>query len=287
MSAGPTQALLPFSVPVGSWAEHAVNFLLDHYDAPFQHFSAALYAMIAALQGALLAVPAPLMIGLLGLLAGWSAGLRAGLFAIGGLLLAHNMGLWHSTVTTLGLVVSAEVLVLVVGLPLGILAARSDLVDRGLRPMLDLMQTMPAFVYLIPAVMLFGLGLVPGVISTFIFSIPPLIRLTNLGIRQVPADLVEASEAFGATWLQTLAKVQLPVALPSIMAGVNQSIMLGLSMVVIAAMIGSGGLGKEVLEGITRLQVGSGFEAGLAVVILAIVLDRITQGIGVRKRRRR
>jgi glycine betaine/proline transport system permease protein len=278
--------ILPVAVPIGPWAEDIVNYLLEHFDAFFQGVSNVLYVVIHTLQTWFAAVPVPVAIAIVTLGAFWLAGWRAALFAVVGLLLANNMGLWDASVQTLALVVSSEVLVLLIGLPLGILAAKSDMTDRTLRPVLDLMQTMPAFVYLIPAVMFFGLGLVPAVISTFIFSIPPLIRLTNLGIRQVPPDLIEVSEAFGATWSQMLFKVQLPAALPTVMAGINQSIMLALSMVVIAAMIGAGGLGGKVLEGITRLQVGLGFEAGLAVVIMAIILDRITQGLGLRKRRR-
>ncbi|WP_455379844.1 ABC transporter permease, partial [Acidihalobacter prosperus] len=203
-------------------------------------------------------------------------------FAVLGLLLILNLGYWSALMETLALVIAAEVMVVVIGLPLGILGGRSDIANRLMRPLLDIMQTMPAFVYLVPAVIFFGLGLVPGVISTVIFALPPLIRLTTLGIRQVPHELVEASNSFGATWWQMLIKVQLPSALPSIMAGVNQSIMLGLSMVVISAMIGAGGLGNVVLQGITQLDVGKGFVGGLAVVILAIILDRITQSFGQR-----
>ena len=166
------------------------------------------------------------------------------------------------------------------GIPLGIWAARSDPVERIVRPVLDLMQTMPAFVYLIPAAMFFGLGRVPGVVATIIFAMPPAVRLTNLGIRQVPEELIETGLAFGCTSGQLLLKVQLPTARPSIMAGVNQTIMLALSMVVIASMIGAGGLGDTVLRGIQRLDVGLGFEGGLGVVILAIILDRITQSFG-------
>jgi glycine betaine/proline transport system permease protein len=212
------------------------------------------------------------------------AGWRNSIIAFSGLLLSENIGLWEAFVETLALVLSAEILVVLVGLPLGILAARNDRFNAILRPILDFMQTMPAFVYLIPAVMFFGLGLVPGVVATFVFALPPLIRLTNLGIRQVPVELVEAADAFGATEMQKLIKVQMPVAKPTILAGINQSIMLGLSMVVIAAMIGAGGLGEDVLRGIQRLQVGQGFEAGLVVVILAIILDRITAGFGTRKK---
>lgn len=225
-----------------------------------------------------------ILIAIIAFLAWRLAGWQIALFSIIGLLLTENIGLWVPFVETLALVLTAEILVMVVGLPLGIYSARSDKANAIIRPILDFMQTMPAFVYLIPAVMFFGLGLVPGVVATFVFALPPLIRLTNLGIRQVPKELVEAADAFGATNMQKLLKVQIPVAKPTIMAGVNQSIMLGLSMVVIAAMIGAGGVGTNVLRGIQRLQVGEGFEAGLAVVILAIILDRMTAGFGQRKK---
>jgi glycine betaine/proline transport system permease protein len=169
---------------------------------------------------------------------------------------------------------------LLLGIPLGIYAARSVLVDKLSRPVLDFMQTMPAFVYLIPAVLFFGLGKVPGAMATLIFAMPPAVRLTSLGIRQVPKEVVEACLAFGATPGQLLRKAQLPIALPTIMAGTNQTIMLALSMVVIGGMIGAGGLGQEVLAGITQLKIGLGFESGIAVVILAIYLDRVTQALG-------
>ena len=225
-----------------------------------------------------------ILIALIAFLAWRLAGWQIAVFSIIGLLVTENIGLWVPFIETLALVLTAEILVMVVGLPLGIYAARSDKANSIIRPILDFMQTMPAFVYLIPAVMFFGLGLVPGVVATFVFALPPLIRLTNLGIRQVPKELVEAADAFGATNMQKLLKVQIPVAKPTIMAGVNQSIMLGLSMVVIAAMIGAGGVGTNVLRGIQRLQVGEGFEAGLVVVILAIILDRMTASFGQRKK---
>jgi ABC-type proline/glycine betaine transport system permease subunit len=223
------------------------------------------------------------LIGLLALLTALLGGWRIGLFALLGLLLVENIGLWQPFVQTLALVITAQLLIVAVGLPLGVLAASSESFERALRPVLDFMQTMPAFVYLIPAVMFFGIGLVPGVVATFVFALPPLVRLVNLGIRQVPADLVEAADAFGSTAWQKLVKVEIPVARPSIMAGLNQSIMLNLSMVVIAGMIGARGLGAEVLRGIQRLNVGQGFEAGLAVVILAIVLDRVTAAFGKKR----
>jgi glycine betaine/proline transport system permease protein len=202
------------------------------------------------------------------------------LFALLALGLVYGMGLWNEMVSTLALVLAASLIALLFGIPLGIAMARSDLVKTITRPVLDLMQTMPSFVYLIPAAMFFGLGQVPGTIATVIFSMPPAVRLTDLGIRTVDAEHVEAGLAFGCTRRQLLYKVQLPLALPSIMAGVNQTIMLALSMVVIASMIGAGGLGSTVLTGIQRLDVGQGFQGGIAVVILAVILDRITQSFG-------
>jgi glycine betaine/proline transport system permease protein len=190
------------------------------------------------------------------------------------------MNIWDETLRTLALVLTSTFIALLIGIPLGILASRNDLAESILRPILDFMQTMPIFVYLLPAVMLFNIGVVPAVLATVVFSMPPAIRLTNLGIRQVPAEMIEAAASFGSTPFQMLAKVQLPLALPSIMAGVNQCIMLALSMSVIAAMIGAGGLGGIVYRAITRLEIGSGFEGGVGVVIIAIILDRITQSVG-------
>jgi glycine betaine/proline transport system permease protein len=190
------------------------------------------------------------------------------------------MDLWAETISTMSLVIASSLFALAVGFPIGIAMSKNDWVEAIVRPILDLMQTMPPFVYLIPAAMFFGLGKVPGAVATVIFSMPPAVRLTNLGIRQVTEEHVEAGRAFGCTPRQLLVKVQLPLAKPSIMAGVNQTIMLALSMVVIASMIGAGGLGNTVLTGIQRLNIGLGFEGGLGVVILAIILDRITQSFG-------
>jgi len=187
---------------------------------------------------------------------------------------------------TLGLVIAATLAALGLGLPLGVLMAKNDMVASGVRPVLDFMQTLPAFVYLIPAVIFFGTGRVPGTIATVIFSMPPAVRLMNLGIRHVPTENVEAGRAFGCNSMQLLFKVQLPLALPSIMAGINQTIMLALSMVVIASMIGAGGLGDPVLAGIQQLRLGTGFEGGLGVVILAIILDRLTQSFAQPNRQR-
>ncbi len=276
--------MFPFRIPIKDWISAAVDYLVSEFDTVFDGFSAFVFFLVNNLKDGMLFMHPLILIAIIAFLTWRMTGWQISLFAVIGLLITENIGLWEPFVETLALVLTAEILVMVVGLPLGIYAARSDRFNAIIRPVLDFMQTMPAFVYLIPAVMFFGLGLVPGVVATFVFALPPLIRLTNLGIRQVPKELIEAADAFGATAMQKLLKVQIPVAKPTIMAGVNQSIMLGLSMVVIAAMIGAGGLGTNVLRGIQRLQVGEGFEAGLVVVILAIILDRITAGLGQRKK---
>jgi glycine betaine/proline transport system permease protein len=202
------------------------------------------------------------------------------IFSVIGFLIIIGIDLWIPTIESLALVLSATLFALIIGIPVGIAAARSETVNNITRPILDFMQTMPAFVYLIPAVIFFGLGKVPGAMATLIFAMPPAVRLTSLGIRQVPSEVVEAAEAFGATPRQMLFKAQLPIAMITILAGVNQTIMLALSMVVIGGMIGAGGLGEVVLSGITQLKLGLGFEGGIAVVILAIYLDRVTQALG-------
>lgn len=209
-----------------------------------------------------------------------SAGRGMAIFTGIGFLLIVSMGFWEATMESLALVLSATIFALLIGIPVGISAARNNVVDKISRPILDFMQTMPAFVYLIPAVLFFGLGKVPGAMATLIFAMPPAVRLTSLGIRQVPTEVVEACLAFGSTPRQLLFKAQLPIARPTILAGLNQTIMLALSMVVIGGMIGAGGLGQEVLSGITQLKIGLGFESGISVVILAIFLDRVTQSFG-------
>ncbi|MDX6151681.1 proline/glycine betaine ABC transporter permease [Marinococcus sp. PL1-022] len=217
----------------------------------------------------------------------WFAGRKIGLtvFVLLGLLLIWNLGYWEDMVLTLAIVLTAGVISIVIGVPVGIWMSRSPVVEGTIKPVLDFMQTMPAFVYLIPAVAFFGIGMVPGVVASVIFAMPPTIRFTNLGIRQVPTEIIEASEAFGSTGNQKLFKVQLPMAKTTIMAGINQTIMLALSMVVIASMIGADGLGTAVYFAVGRNDVGGGFEAGLAIVIVAIILDRLTQGIGASNRK--
>ena len=213
-------------------------------------------------------------------LLGWLlSGPRLALGCMAALMLMGMFGLWEQSMQTLALMAFSVLCALLIGIPLGIVAARSDRFDRALRPILDAMQTMPAFVYLIPVLLFFGVARVPAVVSTLIYAIPPAIRLTSLGIRQVSPPAIEAARAFGATPRQLLFQVQLPLALPSIMVGVNQTIMMALGMVVIAAMIGAGGLGREVLVALQRLQVGLAFEAGLAIVLLAIMLDRLSDAL--------
>lgn len=271
---------MEFNFSVGAGADFLVNYILDNFTPALDGLAAAIGLVTDGLKGLLEAVPPVLGITIFTLIALWRIGWKFSIFTILSLALIVQMGLWLATMQTLALVLSATIIAVALGIPTGIAMARSERVTGFLRPMLDLMQTMPSFVYLIPAAMFFGLGAVPGTIATVIFSMPPVVRLTDLGIRQVHSEFVEAGLAFGCTPSQLLFKVQLPNALPSIMTGINQTIMLSLSMVVIASMIGAGGLGNHVLTGIQRLNVGVGFEGGLAVVILAVLLDRITQSFG-------
>ena len=265
---------------IGDGVDTVVNYILDNFSPALDMIAAAIGFVTGGILSLLAAIPMPIGIAIFVALSLWRVSIGFAIFTGFSLWLVQHMGLWAATMETLSLVIASTILAMAVGLPLGIAMARKDSVAAGVRPVLDLMQTMPAFVYLIPAAMFFGLGAVPGTIATVIFAMPPVVRLTNLGIRQVHAEFIEAGQAFGCTSAQLLFKVQLPNALPSIMAGINQTIMLSLSMVVIASMIGAGGLGNTVLTGIQRLDVGTGFEGGLAVVILAVILDRITQSLG-------
>ena len=268
-----------FELPLAKWIDDGVDWLTVEGDAFFGAIGDALLMLLLWLRDVLLWTPWFVIIAAVALLAwrlkDWrlAAGTAVGLVFIG------LLGLWEQSMETLAIVLAATLLAIVVGLPIGIAMSRKDWVESIIRPILDMMQTLPSFVYLIPALMLFGLGKVPALIATFIYAVPLSIRFTNLGIRQVPADIIEASEAFGATSQQQLFKVQLPLALPTIMAGINQTIMMALAMVVVASMIGAGGLGSEVLNGISRLEVGRGFVAGFSIVILAIIMDRITQNM--------
>ena len=268
-------------LPVGEAVEALVRWIDEYFGWLLDGISEGLGFLIDGLQNLLTFIPPPVLILLTTVLV-WFVTRRdiklAALTALG-LLLIWDLQLWDLAMLTLALVLVSTVVALAISIPLGIAAAGSEPLNAALRPFLDLMQTMPSFVYLIPAVIFFGIGNVPGTIATVVFAIPPALRLTNLGIRQVPTELIEVADAFGSTPRQKLFKVQLPVALPTIMAGVNQCIMLALSMTVIASMIGARGLGYQVLVGIQRVDIGMGFEAGLAIVIIAIILDRITQNL--------
>ncbi len=259
-----------------------VVWLLEHAGSIFSWFDDLIYSWVMGVETFLFWIPFWIFVLAAVVLAWKLSGRGLAAFTLLGFPLIYNLGLWNASLQTLSLIITAQLITMIFSVPLGILMAKNELVDRIMRPVLDFMQTMPAFVYLIPAVMFFSLGRVPGVIATIIFATPPMMRLTALGIKQVPQQLVEAGQAFGATTPQLLWKVELRHAAPTILAGLNQSIMLALSMVVIAAMIGAGGLGSSVLRGVQRVQVGLGFESGLAVVILAIYLDRITQSLGPR-----
>ena len=273
-------------VPLDEWVTEGLRWLVDNYRPFFQSIKWPIDQMLGGFEWALNSVPQTLMIIVFALVAWQIAGARLALGTIASLVLVGIIGVWTQTMTTLSIVFTALVVCLLFGIPLGILAARNDRFQAFIRPVLDGMQTIPAFVYLVPVVMLFGIGNVPGVIVTIVFAIPPVIRLTNLGIRQVPADVVEATLAFGARPGQLLLKVQLPLAMRTIMAGVNQTLMMSLSMVVVASMIAVGGLGQMVLRGIGRLDMGLATVGGLGIVILAIVLDRITQAVGQERRER-
>lgn len=268
--------MLP-KIPIGHWVDLLIQWSIDNLKPLFDLIVVVVNYMMDGLSFLLMAPPPWVFIIISIPLVWFIAGRNTAIGTALGFLLIYDLNIWGPSMQTLAMIISATIVALVVGIPLGIWTARNDSVHKVVMPALDFMQTMPPFVYLIPAVFFFGIGQVPGLISTVVFAMPPAIRLTGLGIRQVPEELVEAAEAFGATQTQKLIKVQLPVAMPTIMAGVNQCIMLALSMVVIAAMIGAGGLGSEVLRGLQRLNVPVGFEGGLAIVVLAIILDRITQ----------
>ena len=264
-------------LPLAGWVDALVDWMMVVWAPLFDRIADAIRVPLLALEGFLQGLPWSLVVVAFAAAAWRVGGARMALGVAGGLIAIGALGLWNLAMSTLALVMAATLLAVLVALPVGILMARYDRIEDLMRPLLDLMQTMPSFVYLIPAIMFFSIGKVPALLATFVYAVPPAIRLTNLGIRQVEREVIEAGQAFGATSWQLLAKVQLPLALPAIMAGINQTIMMALAMVVIASMIGAGGLGGEVLNGIARLEVGRGFVAGSSIVILAIVIDRISQ----------
>lgn len=276
--------LRPFSdeaiIPFGEWTNQGIDWTVTHFRDFFLMTKMPIDVMLKVIENFLLSLSPYVVMGFFVFLALQFATKKLALGTFVSFVIIGFIGAWEATMVTLALVLTAVIFSLLIGLPLGIWSAKSDRVDSVVRPVLDAMQTTPAFVYLIPIVMLFGIGNVPGVIVTIIFALPPLIRLTNLGIRQVPEDLIEASRSFGANERQMLFRVQIPVAMPTIMAGVNQTLMLALSMVVIASMIAVGGLGQMVLRGIGRLDVGLAAVGGLGIVLLAVILDRLTQSMG-------
>jgi glycine betaine/proline transport system permease protein len=272
-------------IPVGDWIDTGFDWVTDNFSPVFDVISAGTEAGVEGLRDALLFPPPVLFAVLLAVLGGVVRSVRFAVVSLLGLLLLISMRMWEPAMATLALVLVSALIAVAIGIPIGVSAAKSDRVSATLRPVLDFMQTMPAFVYLVPAVTFFGIGLVPGVVTTIIFAMPPAVRLTELGIRQVDPELVEAGHAFGSPPGQILRRVQLPLALPTIMAGVNQVIMLALSMAVIAGLIGAAGLGGVVVTSISRLDVGLGFEGGLSVVVLAIYLDRLTSAFGQRRGR--
>ncbi|RYF02415.1 MAG: proline/glycine betaine ABC transporter permease ProW [Comamonadaceae bacterium] len=268
------------SLPIEKWINQGLGWVVENFRPFFQSVRAPIDGTLTWVENVLTSVPTLGMIAIVGLLAWQFAGRALAVGTVISLLLVAMLGIWPEAMVTLSLVLTSLAFCVLIGLPLGILLASSDRAQRLMRPVLDAMQTTPAFVYLVPVVMLFGIGNVPGVVVTIVFALPPLVRLTNLGIRQVRPDLIEATRAYGASPMQMLFKVQLPLAMPSIMAGINQALMLSLSMVVIASMIAVGGLGQMVLRGIGRLDMGLATVGGLGIVLLAITLDRITQSLG-------
>lgn len=266
-------------IPLDEWIQTAVDWTVLNYRDFFQVIKVPVELSLEGLEWVFSTLP-PFVVILLFAFAAWRyAGKRVTFFTVLSFLLVGYLGLWDDTMTTLAMVICSVVFCAIVGIPLGIMSGRSDRFEMFLRPFLDAMQTTPAFVYLIPVVMLFSIGTVSGILATIVFALPPIIRLTSLGIRQVHPELVEAALAFGATPWQVLRNVQFPLAMPSVMAGLNQTIMMALSMVVIAALIGAGGLGNPVVQGLNTLEIGLATIGGLSIVLLAMVLDRITQGM--------
>lgn len=275
-----------YRLPLGDYFEVFINWLTDNGESFFDGMKEGVLFIVNKLEYSLMIVPWWVLLIIVSILAWKVAGKKLALLTSIGLALVYSIELWDEMIETFSLVLSSTLLALLIGIPLGIWMAKSETTEKIVKPILDFMQTMPAFVYLIPSVFFFGLGKMPGAIATLIFAMPPVVRLTNLGIRQVPEDVVEAAITFGSTQGQMLRKVQIPLAMPTILTGINQTIMLSLSMVVISSMIGARGLGEIVLNGVTQMKPGKGFEGGIAVVILAIILDRLTQSVGKKAKKK-
>ena len=266
-------------IPLGEWIEGNIKEWLFEQRPLFKKISAPIDTVLNSLDSLLNFIPFPIILFIFVFFAFRTNGLKFAVFSFLSLIFIDLVDLWSESMTTLAMIFTAVLFCMLIGIPLGILASRSNTFEIILRPILDIMQTIPSFVYLIPVVMLFGVGLTPGVVATIIFALPPIIRLTNLGIRQVGKGFKEAGSSLGLTKFLILVKIEIPLSLKTIMAGVNQTLMLALSMVVIAALIGAGGLGLTVYIALGRLDVGSAVIGGTGIVILAIILDRITQKI--------
>ncbi|SDK85724.1 glycine betaine/proline transport system permease protein/glycine betaine/proline transport system substrate-binding protein [Cryobacterium psychrotolerans] len=269
-----------FRIPLGTWVDGFIEYITDTFGFLFDIIRAVFDGAFEVVAFLLVAPPFWVIIVIAAALAYATRGWKFAVGSVVGLALIVGVDQWENAMDTLALVLVASLLAIAISVPLGILAAKSKAASSIIRPVLDFMQTMPAFVYLIPALILFRVGVVPGIVATIIFAMAPGVRLTELGIRGVDKEVVEAGQAFGASPWRILRQIQLPLAMPTIMAGINQVIMLSLSMVVIAGMVGAGGLGAQVVASLNRIDVALGFEAGLAVVILAIFLDRLTAALG-------
>ncbi|MED3662215.1 proline/glycine betaine ABC transporter permease [Ureibacillus sp. FSL K6-8385] len=273
------------SLPIADWVEMLMDWLTEDFASLFSFIQKAGKNSMESFTDLLLYIPPIVFILIVAIIAFLATKKRFGLaaFSIVGLLFIYNQGLWKELMNTVTLVVFSSVIAILMGIPIGILMSKSRVADNIIKPILDFMQTMPGFVYLIPAVAFFGIGVVPGVFASVVFALPPTVRFTNLGIRQVPKELVEAADSYGSTGWQKLFKLELPLAKSTIMAGINQTVLLSLSMVVIASMIGAPGLGRDVLSALQRAQVGNGFVAGISLVIFAIIIDRLTQSLNKKK----
>ena len=273
-------------LPLDTWVENGMDWLTDTFSSLFKLIQDDGKELMNSITDGLLFIPPVLFILIVAVLAFFVTGKKFGLalFSLIGLLFVYNQGLWDQLMNTFTLVLFSSIIAIILGIPIGILISKNATAENIVKPILDFMQTMPGFVYLIPAVAFFGIGIVPGVFASVIFALPPTVRFTNLGIRQVPKDLIEAADSYGSTGTQKLFKVELPIAKSTIMAGINQTVLLSLSMVVIASMIGAPGLGREVLSALQRAQVGTGFVAGLSLVIFAIIVDRLTQSFNKEKK---
>ncbi len=277
---------MDFQLPIGDWGKVVIDFLKTEFRTPLRAFSDVIESMLVGISDGILFLPNWLFILLVALLAWRVAGRNVAILSVIGLLFIWNMGLWEKTSETLALVILSASFTLMIGFPLGILSAKFNWIRNILRPVLDIMQTLPSFVYLLPVIMFFGLGKTAGMTATMIFSMPPVVRFTDIGIRQVDKEMTEAAISYGSTPWQTLYEVQIPMAKETIMGGVNQTVLLSLSMTVIGGMIGAGGLGLEVIRSVQQVNIAAGINSGLSVVFVAVIIDRILQSVGKSKARR-